>query len=34
MEHLEYIVTSILSVAAGVATYYICKWIDKKLGGK
>lgn len=31
---LEYIITFILSVAASVVSYYICKWLDDKLGGK
>lgn len=31
---LEYIITFILSVAASVVSYYICKWLDDELGGK
>ena len=31
---LEYIITFILSVAASVVSYYVCKWLDDKLGGK
>ena len=29
VELMPYIVTFILSVAAGVASHYICKWLDK-----
>ena len=31
---LEYIITFILSVAASVVSYYVCKCLDDKLGGK
>ena len=27
---LDAITTFILSIAAGVATHYICKWLDRK----
>lgn len=32
--HMEMIASFLLSVAASVAAYYICKWLDEKLGHK
>ena len=32
--HMEIAVSFLLSVAASVTAYYICKWLDEKLGHK
>ena len=30
VELMEYIITFVISVAASVAGYYVCKWVDRK----
>lgn len=33
-EDMQEVVSFVMAVAAGVVSYYICKWLDSLMGGK
>ena len=33
-ENMQEVISFVMAVAAGVVSYYICKWLDSLMGGK